>query len=148
MSAETFIHPGVWCCEHRSQCKWQGFALHQGLGWGELPDETNDWRKYHAFHCGGKLIQLAVPNTSVEVGEAAEEQARIKRNLLWFNKFYCKSPDTFHTFVRYDKEIYVNNRSARGIFWHYYQCQNCEMFLVDLKTLGEEGFAIGNFTAG
>lgn len=45
-------------CERRHQCKWQCFALHQGLGWGRIPDENNPWRVWHARECGGKLIEL------------------------------------------------------------------------------------------
>ncbi len=54
-------HSGVWCCQRRHNCKWQGFALYQGLAWGEIPTGTS-WRKYHDLECGGKLIQLVPPN--------------------------------------------------------------------------------------
>ena len=47
----------VWCCEKKSKCKWQGFALYQGLAWGKVPENT-EWRKWHDRECGGRLIQL------------------------------------------------------------------------------------------
>lgn len=53
----------VWCCEHRFKCKWQGFMLHQGLGWGTIPNETDEWRKWHDRECGGRLIQLVNTKT-------------------------------------------------------------------------------------
>ena len=52
-----YIGP-VWCCEHRYKCKWQAFALYQGLAWGTILPETNEWRKWHDKECGGRLIQL------------------------------------------------------------------------------------------
>ena len=52
----------VWCCERKSQCKWQGFALHQGLGWGTIPPVTDEWRKWHDRECGGRLLQLVGKN--------------------------------------------------------------------------------------
>lgn len=55
----------VWCCEHKSKCKWQGFALHQGLAWGEVPKGT-EWRKWHDQQCGGGLIQGYVLASSTE----------------------------------------------------------------------------------
>lgn len=60
-----FAHGGVWCCEHKAKCKWQGFALHQGLAWGEVPKlfpGYRDWRSVHDQECGGRLIQLVEPN--------------------------------------------------------------------------------------
>jgi hypothetical protein len=51
---------GVWCCEKQHKCKWQGFALHQGLAWGTFPT-AGEWRKWHDLECGGKLIQLVEP---------------------------------------------------------------------------------------
>lgn len=50
----------VWCCERHSGCKWQGFALYQGLSWGKIPHETNIWRKRHDQICKGKLIQISI----------------------------------------------------------------------------------------
>ena len=55
-------HPGVWCCEHRFNCNWQGINLHQGLGWGTIPPEHSVFRKWHDKECGGKLIQLVEPS--------------------------------------------------------------------------------------
>lgn len=54
---DRLVMPGVWCCEHRAECKWQGFALHQGLSWGIIP-EHSQWREWHDRECGGRLIQL------------------------------------------------------------------------------------------
>jgi len=54
---DRLVMPGVWCCEHRAKCKWQGFALHQGLSWGAIP-EHGQWREWHNRECGGRLIQL------------------------------------------------------------------------------------------
>ena len=59
---------GVWCCERRYQCKWQGFALHAGLAWGEIPSENNAWRQWHDRECGGQLIQLIQPNSFSDDG--------------------------------------------------------------------------------
>jgi hypothetical protein len=53
--------PGVWCCERRSECRWQGFALHQGLGWGKVRGGWDPWAQAHERECGGKLIQLLPP---------------------------------------------------------------------------------------
>ncbi len=52
----------VWCCEKKYECKWQGFALHQGLAWGKIPPKTNMWRLWHDRECGGRLIQLLPKN--------------------------------------------------------------------------------------
>lgn len=45
-------------CEKHHQCKWQGFRLHQGLGWGEIPGEHDPWRIWHTRECGGRLVEL------------------------------------------------------------------------------------------
>jgi hypothetical protein len=50
--------PMAFYCEHKHKCKWQGFALNSGLGWGVPPDTTDAWREWHDKQCGGKLIQL------------------------------------------------------------------------------------------
>lgn len=55
---------GVWCCDQQHKCKWQGFALHQGLSWGTIPDESNVWRQWHDRECGGKLIQIVEPESA------------------------------------------------------------------------------------
>lgn len=57
-------HPGVWCCSERYKCKWQCFALNQGLGWGTIPGHTNLWRKWHDKQCRGELIQLSPPSNT------------------------------------------------------------------------------------
>ncbi len=54
-------HPGVWCCERKHDCKWQGFALFRGLAWGKKEGPLDEWTKYHSEYCGGKLIQLLEP---------------------------------------------------------------------------------------
>lgn len=56
-------HGGVFCCQHKDRCGWQGFVLHQGLGWGTIPHELNPWRQAHDQMCGGSLIQLVQPYT-------------------------------------------------------------------------------------
>lgn len=56
-----FAHEGVWCCERGWQCKWQGYALHQGLSWGTVPTKGNVWLEWHKRECGGELIQLIQP---------------------------------------------------------------------------------------
>lgn len=48
---------GVWCCEKKEKCIWQGFLLTAGLAWGEVPVGTM-WRKRHDAVCGGRLIQI------------------------------------------------------------------------------------------
>lgn len=48
----------VWCCTEKSKCKWQAFALHQGLAWGEVPGKDNPWRQFHDVECPGKLVNL------------------------------------------------------------------------------------------
>jgi hypothetical protein len=53
-----FAHEGVWCCERKSKCKWQCFALHQGLSWGTCGSPQTEWITAHQRECGGKLIQL------------------------------------------------------------------------------------------
>jgi len=69
-SGDAWEHPGVWCCERRHNCKWQGFMLHQGLAWGEIPFPTStSWRKYHDIECRGKLIQLIPPNSDYATGK-------------------------------------------------------------------------------
>ncbi len=50
--------PGVWCCQKREKCTWQGFALHRGLAWGSISRALPPWREAHDKHCGGELIQL------------------------------------------------------------------------------------------
>ena len=57
-----FEHSGVWCCTEKSQCKWQGFALHQGLAWGTANGTPPAWRDRHNANCRGRLIQLILPN--------------------------------------------------------------------------------------
>lgn len=56
---------GVWCCEHRWRCKWQGARLSGGLAWGNILESLskNDWRAWHDRMCGGRLIQLVEPTT-------------------------------------------------------------------------------------
>lgn len=60
--SENFIHSGVWCCSEKSQCQWQGFALHQGIAWGTIGAALDEWRKRHDENCRGRLIQLIPPS--------------------------------------------------------------------------------------
>lgn len=72
---KTILHCGVWCCEHKTRCKWQGFALHQGLAWGKVPEKFEgyrDWRSVHDEECGGELIQLIPPN-DIDSGSMSRE---------------------------------------------------------------------------
>jgi len=59
-------HSGVWCCERKSACKWQGFVLNHGLGWGLVPQDAgaNSWRSAHSRECGVRLIQLVAPSAN------------------------------------------------------------------------------------
>lgn len=60
---KDFIHPGVWCCSKRGQCKWKGYALEAGgLQWGIPNQTTPEWRKQHKQMCDGELLQLIQPN--------------------------------------------------------------------------------------
>ena len=63
-------HPGVWCCDRRHRCGWQGFLLHQGLSWGTIPSEHGSWCKCHDLHCSGTLVQLLEPQDPHPEGEA------------------------------------------------------------------------------
>jgi hypothetical protein len=67
-----FLHGGVWCCTEKSQCQWQGFALHQGLAWGTTNGPTTEWKDRHNASCRGRLIQLIPPNV---IGEARADNA-------------------------------------------------------------------------
>jgi hypothetical protein len=53
-------HGGVWCCTEKIKCQWQCYALHCGLAWGTVPENT-EWRRWHDKNCIGKLIQLLPP---------------------------------------------------------------------------------------
>jgi len=59
-AASTGYASGVYCCEKRENCQWQGIVLHLGLAWGTVPTNTG-WREWHDHMCGGKLIQLVLP---------------------------------------------------------------------------------------
>lgn len=50
--------PIAFYCKRRHQCKWQCFALHQGLGWGRIENTNPAWREWHQRECGGRLIPL------------------------------------------------------------------------------------------
>lgn len=54
-------HTGVWCCERKEDCEWQGYALFRGLAWGTIESPLDEWTKAHAKYCGGKLTQLLAP---------------------------------------------------------------------------------------
>ena len=55
-------HPGVWCCEHKEQCRFQGLRLSLGLGWGKVPEPPDAFLRLHERYCGGRLIQLVQPS--------------------------------------------------------------------------------------
>jgi hypothetical protein len=48
----------IWYCTRKHKCKWQAFAMCQGLAWGVIPDKSNKWRQWHDRECDGKLIQV------------------------------------------------------------------------------------------
>jgi hypothetical protein len=48
-------------CEHKSKCKWKGFALDgNGYGIGRVENYLQTWRDWHEKECGGKLIQAVI----------------------------------------------------------------------------------------
>jgi hypothetical protein len=48
-------------CEHKSKCKWKGFALDgNGYGIGKVENYLQAWRDWHEKECGGKLIQAVI----------------------------------------------------------------------------------------
>lgn len=53
-----YMKEKIWYCSEKAKCKWQCFALHQGLGWGEIPSKDNKWRQWHDKTCKGELIQI------------------------------------------------------------------------------------------
>ena len=61
-----FEHSGVWCCTEKSNCQWQGFALHQGLAWGTVTGPTTEWLDRHSQNCRGRLIQLIPANVQTQ----------------------------------------------------------------------------------
>jgi hypothetical protein len=62
--------PGfVFYCEHGGNCKWQGFALHKGLGWGKIPKGT-DWHQWHVRECGGTLAEVQISAAQAGTREA------------------------------------------------------------------------------
>jgi hypothetical protein len=48
-------------CEHKSKCKWKGFALDgNGYGIGKVENYLQEWKDWHEKECGGKLIQAVI----------------------------------------------------------------------------------------
>ena len=48
-------------CEHKSKCKWKGFALDgNGYGIGRVENYLQAWKDWHEKECGGKLIQAVI----------------------------------------------------------------------------------------
>ena len=45
-------------CEHRHTCNWQGYHFHQGLSWGNIPSENDEWMIWHRKECGGRIIPI------------------------------------------------------------------------------------------
>lgn len=72
----AFTHRGVWCCEKRWECKWQCYALHQGLSWGTVPLPTEPWAEWHKRECGGLLMQLIPP--SEKTNRVASDSGKMK----------------------------------------------------------------------
>ena len=78
------MNDSVWCCAKKARCKWQGFALHQGLAWGTVPPPSNTWRQWHDRECGGELVQLLAPggqSAADEVGQLRAEVERLRKRL-------------------------------------------------------------------
>jgi hypothetical protein len=65
MADEFGAKHGVWCCEKKEKCGWQGFLLTAGLAWGEIPENTM-WRHQHDAVCGGRLIQIVARHRRVD----------------------------------------------------------------------------------
>jgi hypothetical protein len=66
--------PGfIFFCEHGGNCKWQGFALHKGLGWGKIPKGT-DWHQWHVRECGGTLAEVQISAAQAGTREAPAPQ--------------------------------------------------------------------------
>lgn len=78
-----FTHEGVWCCERQCKCKWQGYALTHGLGWGTVPTILSSpaWVAMHHEHCGGELIQISEP-AAVSNAERTTSHMRVLVNRL------------------------------------------------------------------
>lgn len=66
MRIENYFKRGLWGCERKENCGWQGFMLTRGISEGEIPKaldpKFNCWRNAHDHHCGGDLVQLIKPN--------------------------------------------------------------------------------------
>ena len=108
--------PGVWCCEKRVACRWQGYALHQGLGWGTVRPSHDPWRIAHDRECGGKLIQL-LPR-----GNTALSLSAVYQTISLLRKFM--KDDDLHV---------VEPCPERG------QCQ-CDLCTEARNLLGELGY--------
>lgn len=80
VEAVIMRHGGVFCCQHKDQCRWQCFMLHGGLGWGTIPRETNLWRQAHDERCGGKLIQLMDPADGSNCREGIDQFGRVVKS--------------------------------------------------------------------
>lgn len=63
MTAEEFFETGLFVCERKHKCKWQGFRMRDGLGFGVIPHQSDAWRNRHDSECRGRLIQLIEPNS-------------------------------------------------------------------------------------
>ena len=78
--AVVMRHGGIFCCSRKYQCTWQGFALHQGLGWGVIPHESNPWRQWHDRKCSGKLIQLVEPADGSNCREGIDQFGQVVKS--------------------------------------------------------------------
>jgi hypothetical protein len=81
--------PGfIFFCEHGGNCKWQGFALHKGLGWGKIPKGT-DWHQWHVRECGGTLAEVQISAAQAGTREAPAPSLGVAydgapMDLAWF----------------------------------------------------------------
>jgi len=55
------IEKNGYMCERGRDCKWKCFAFDSnGFTFGDIPDDSTAWKKWHDKECGGKLIPLKI----------------------------------------------------------------------------------------
>jgi hypothetical protein len=82
-----FTHEGVWCCSRQCKCRWQGYVLTHGLGWGTVPTILTRplWYSAHYNNCDGKLIQLVEPGTFVKSEPVSSLlDLLVRPDVVWF----------------------------------------------------------------
>lgn len=69
-------------CDKKHKCLWKCFALDAGgLCWGKISIHLEGWIKAHAEHCGGKLIEINIPEALKQAfldGRKAENEKAAK----------------------------------------------------------------------